>query len=235
MDTEDESIMLQRKQTLSEIVSDRIKTYISTNNLHPGDRLPSEKEIIEMLEVSRTAVREALKTLQSQGIIEIRQGIGIFVKEINLQGLFKEVSPFLKLDKTKFKEVIDTRIILEIGAVELAINHFQLDKIMQMEYWNNIIYEKALNGEKPKNEDSYFHNALFLATGNETYIQLSSIVNEYFKLNQLEEIVNTEAFMISHKEHKSIIDSIIKKDKEMAKHEMKKHLSHLYDLIDDDK
>ena len=49
--------MLQRKQTLSEIVSDRIKTYISSNNLHPGDRLPSEKEIIEMLEVSRTAVK----------------------------------------------------------------------------------------------------------------------------------------------------------------------------------
>lgn len=225
--------MLLRKQTLAEIVSERIKTFISENNCEPGERLPSEKEIIDMLGVSRTIVREALKTLQSQGIIEIKQGVGIFVKEIMLQGLFKDISPFIKFDKLKFKEFIDTRIILELGAIELAIEHYHLDKIEQMTYWNETILEKTRIGENAKNEDLYFHSSLFKATGNETFIQLSSIITEYFNMNQLEEIVDLNSLLISYEEHKSIINSIINKDVDKAKQMMKMHLSRLYDFINE--
>ncbi|MEK3888608.1 FadR/GntR family transcriptional regulator [Bacillus sp. FSL K6-3431] len=223
--------MLERKQTLAEIVSDRIKTFIAENNCQPGERLPSEKEIIDMLGVSRTIVREALKTLQSQGIIEIKQGIGIFVKEIKLQGYFKNISPFLKLDKLKFKELIDTRIILELGAIELAVEQYHLDKIKQMSHWNNLFLEKVKNGEKPKNEDLYFHRSLFDATCNETYIQLSTIIAEYFNMNQLEQIVDFEDYISSYEEHKSIITLLINKETEKAKQAMKVHLHHLYDIL----
>lgn len=228
-----EKSMLLRKQTLAEIVSERIKTFISENNCEPGDRLPSEKEIIDMLGVSRTIVRESLKTLQSQGIIDIRQGIGIFVKEIKLQGLFRDISPFIKFDKVKFKEFIDTRIILELGAIELAIEHYQIDKIKQLTYWNEAILEKTKMGISAKNEDLYFHSSLFKATGNETFIQLSSIITEYFNMNQLEEIVELVELLNSYEEHKAIIQSIMDKDLEKAKQTMKIHLSHLYDLINE--
>ncbi|CAM4176455.1 FadR/GntR family transcriptional regulator [Lederbergia lenta] len=223
--------MLERKKTLAEIVSDRIKTFISENNYQPGKRLPSEKEIMDMLGVSRTIVREALKTLQSHGIIEIKQGVGIFVSEIKIQGFFKNVSPFIKLDKVKFKELIDTRIILELGAIELVIEHYHLDKIKKMSHWNDLILEKVENGEKPKNEDLYFHRSLFDATCNETYIQLSNVIAEYFKMNQLEEIVDFEDYIASYKEHKSIITLLINKETEKAKLAMKAHLYHLYDIL----
>ncbi|MBS4197152.1 FadR/GntR family transcriptional regulator [Lederbergia citri] len=226
-------MLVQRKQTLSEVVSARIKSYISENKCQPGDRLPTEKEIIEMLGVSRTIVREALKTLQSQGIIEIKQGLGIFVKEIKIQSIFRNISPFLTIDKVKFKEVIDTRIILELGAINLAINHYDLDKIKQMSYWNEALLEKAKKGEKPKTEDLNFHRSLMKATGNETYIQVSSIISEYFNMNHLEEIVDLEQYVASYKEHQSVIDCILNKDAEKAKQAMEEHLCHLYDLLND--
>nr|WP_249306167.1 FadR/GntR family transcriptional regulator [Lederbergia citrea] len=222
-----------RKQTLAEVVSDRIKTYISEEKCLPGDRLPSEKEMINMLGVSRTIVREALKTLQSQGIIEIKQGSGIFVKEIKLLSLFKKISPLLKLDKVRFKELIDTRIILELGAIDLAIKNYDVDQIKQMAIWNEAILEKAKKGEKPKSEDLHFHSALFNSTGNETFIQLSSFISEYFNMNHLEEIVNLDGYIVSYKEHQLIIDSIMSKDVEKAKQAMKNHLHHLYDLLDE--
>jgi GntR family transcriptional repressor for pyruvate dehydrogenase complex len=225
--------MIQRKQTLSEIVSSRIKTYITENNCQPGDRLPSEKEIIEMLGVSRTIVREALKTLQSNGIIEIKQGVGIFVKEVQLQSLIQNIYPFLQYDKTKFKEFLDTRIILELGAIELAINHYQLDKINQMSFWNDAFFEKATKGEKPKKEDLFFHRSLFIATGNETFIQLSSIITDYFNANKLEMVTSINAHMTSFKEHKLVVDSIISKDITTAKQTMKEHLNRLYSFIED--
>ncbi|MCR2822502.1 FadR/GntR family transcriptional regulator [Lederbergia panacisoli] len=141
-------MFVQRKQTLSEVVSERIKSYISENKCQPGDRLPTEKEIIDMLGVSRTIVREALKTLQSQGIIEIKQGLGIFVKEIKIQSILRNISPFLTIDKVKFKEVIDTRIIFELGAIGLAINHDDPEKIKQMSYWNEALLVKAKKWRK---------------------------------------------------------------------------------------
>ncbi len=225
--------MLQRKQTLAQIVSDRIKTFIAENNCQPGDRLPTEKEIIHMLGVSRTVVRESLKALQSQGIIEIKQGVGIFVKEVQLQSFFKEISPFLKLDQAKFKELIDTRIILELGAVELAVRHYQPDMIKRLSYWNELIYEKASQGDRPKEEDLHFHNALFKATGNETFIQLSSIIAEYFHMNQLEKIVPPDEYLMAFKEHQTIIEAIIQQDIAQAKHAMKQHLIRLYRFLED--
>ncbi|MBS4202210.1 FadR family transcriptional regulator [Bacillus sp. FJAT-49732] len=226
-------MLIQRKQTLSEVVSERIKSYISENKCLPGDRLPTEKEIIEMLGVSRTIVREALKTLQSQGIIEIKQGLGIFVKEIKIQSILRKISPFLTIDKIKFKEVIESRIILELGAIDLAINHYDIEKIKQMSFWNEALLEKAKVGEKPKKEDLNFHRSLMNATGNETFIQLSSIITEYFNMNHLEEIVDLEQYVASYKEHQSVIDSILKKDVDKAKQSMETHLHHLYDLLDD--
>ncbi|MBS4208670.1 FadR/GntR family transcriptional regulator [Bacillus sp. FJAT-50079] len=223
--------MQLRKQTLAEIVSNRIKNYIADHNFQPGDRLPSEKEMIEMLAVSRTIVREALKTLQSQGIIDIKQGTGIFVKEIELHSYLKNISPFLKVNKVKFKELIDSRIILELGAIELAIENYHLEKINQMSYWNDALLEKTKRGEKPKSEDLYFHKALFHATGNETFIQLSSIITEYFNMNHLEEVVNLDDYTTSYKEHKLVIDSIINKNMDDAKLAMRTHLQHLYNLL----
>ncbi|KRG14018.1 hypothetical protein ACA29_06520 [Lederbergia galactosidilytica] len=83
--------MRKRKPTLSEIVIERIKTHIAEHQYQSGDQLPSEKEMIQMLGVSRTAVREALKSLQSQGIIEIRPGVGLFVTEVHLQNYLKNI------------------------------------------------------------------------------------------------------------------------------------------------
>jgi len=226
-------LIVQRKQTLSEVVSERIKSYISENKCQPGDRLPTEKEIIETLGVSRTIVREALKTLQSQGIIEIKQGLGIFVKEIKIQSILRKISPFLTIDKKKFKEVIDTRIILELGAISLAIEHYDTEKLEQMSFWNEALLEKAKRGEKPKNEDLNFHRSLIKATGNETFVQLSSIISEYFNMNHLEQIVELDEYVASYKEHKLVVDSILAKDVETAKQAMETHLNHLYDLIDD--
>ncbi|MEH7380500.1 FadR/GntR family transcriptional regulator [Bacillus sp. JJ1533] len=224
--------MIKRKQTVTEIVIDRIRTYITENQCQPGDRLPTEKEIVDMLGVSRTSVREALKSLQSNGIIEMKQGSGIFVKEVKLQNVLKSLSPFLHYDQAKFKEIIDTRMILELGAVELAIEHDQVELIHKMKHWNELLLEKIKRGEKAKTEDFLFHKALFQATGNETFIQLSSMINDYFNMNQLEEVTEIEDYLNSYQEHKIIIEAIIDKNVNLAKNTMRTHLSHLYHFLD---
>ncbi|CAM4018090.1 FadR family transcriptional regulator [Paenibacillus alkaliterrae] len=223
--------MISKKQTLSSIVNERIKQFIVENDLRPGDRLPSEKEMMDKLNVSRTIVREGLKTLQSNGIIEIKPGSGIFVKEVSISDIFEQVSFGMKVDKVKFKEIIDTRIIIEQGAIELAIAHYDVSKIDKLIYWNNEIKGKIEHSIKAKHEDMQFHSALFFATGNETYFQFSKIINAYFDMNDFEKINELSDFKTAYEEHQNIIRYILNKDIHSAKNEMKKHLSPLYHYI----
>ncbi|MBO1004824.1 FadR/GntR family transcriptional regulator [Pseudogracilibacillus auburnensis] len=219
------------RKTLSEIASDRIKEYIAEKNYQPGDRLPSEKEIIDMLGVSRTIVREALKTLQSQGWIEIKQGLGIFVSDIQLESIIQNMSPFITFDFKRMKDVIDTRIVLELGAIELVIEHDQIDNIKELVKWNESYLKKALRGEIPKKEDMFFHQSLFKATNNETYIQLSSFITKYFDMSQSEEKISVDEYKAAYEEHKMIIDLIFLKKKEEAKQVMRQHLQPLYNRL----
>lgn len=224
--------MISKKQTLSSIVNERIKHYIVENDLRPGDRLPTEKEMMDQLNVSRTIVREGLKTLQSNGIIDIKPGSGVFVKEVSISEIFEQVSFGMKVDKVKFKEIIDTRIIIEQGAIELAIEHYDVKKIDKLIYWNNEIKGKLEHSIKAKHEDMQFHSALFFATGNETYFQFSKIINAYFDMNDFERINELSDFKTAYEEHRNIIHYILNKDIHSAKNEMKKHLSRLYHFID---
>src|SRR5699024_11901738 len=68
-----------KKTSLVEIAAERIKQNIIENNLRPGDRFLSERELTQQLEVSRTVIREALRSLSSIGIVEVRKGGGVYV------------------------------------------------------------------------------------------------------------------------------------------------------------
>ena len=69
---------IQRTSLQSEIIR-YIQNYIQENNLKPGDRLPSQEKLIEMMGVSRTSLREAMKTLEARNVLEAKNGKGIYV------------------------------------------------------------------------------------------------------------------------------------------------------------
>ena len=71
---------IQRVPLQYEIIS-YIENYIEENNLKAGDRLPSQAELLEMMGVSRTALREAIKTLEAKNVLEVKNGKGVYVKD----------------------------------------------------------------------------------------------------------------------------------------------------------
>src|SRR5690625_938436 len=81
-----------RSAPLYRRVAEELERYISTNKLKPGDRLPSERELAERLEVSRTVIRESLRMLNITGIINIRIGQGAFVGEPEMARLLSVVT-----------------------------------------------------------------------------------------------------------------------------------------------
>ncbi|MWR20550.1 GntR family transcriptional regulator, partial [Helicobacter pylori] len=87
-----------RQPVISEAVRDYIKEYIFAHNLQPGSPLLPESQLVEELGVSRSSVREAVKALQSLGLIEVRRGDGLYVRATNFDAITEILSFNLRLN-----------------------------------------------------------------------------------------------------------------------------------------
>ncbi|MBP1990798.1 FadR/GntR family transcriptional regulator [Paenibacillus eucommiae] len=218
-------MQIPKKRTLSDIVTERIKSYILNNRLVAGDKLPSEKELIEQLGVSRTVVREALKILQMVGVIRIKSGEGIFVDDPSLKSVVSHFSFQWRNDATKMNELLETRIVLELGAIDMAIKHYSPALIEEMEIWNEKIRVKKNGFDQ---EDLGFHRSLFQATGNSVYLQLSEILTDFFNAVHTDNFHYEQELRQSFEQHAEIISWIKRKNAKMAKQIMMLHLEPLY-------
>jgi DNA-binding FadR family transcriptional regulator len=218
---------IPEKVNLSQIVSDRVKGYIVDHELKEGDKLPSEKQLIELLGVSRTVVREALKSLETVGLIKIKTGDGIYVDAMSLKPVLDQVSFRWKRNTRRMKELWATRRILELGALEMAIERYDLQAIEQMERYNRDMSEAIARGVLPIEEDLQFHRALFQATGNETFFELSEVLTDFFTTIRETHFNKSGNLLMSYNEHVEIIRCIKEKDAAGAKQMMEQHLKPL--------
>lgn len=225
---------IPEKVNLSHIVGERIKSYILEHDMVAGDRLPTEKQLIEALGVSRTVVREALKLLELLGIIRIRAGDGIYVDSVSLKPLMEHVSFRWKQNKQKMKELLATRRILELGAVEMAVQRYDLEAISEMEGWTEAMADAIRQGKPPYEEDLQFHRVLFQATGNVTYYELSEVLTDFFATVRELHFGRPEDSLISLVEHRNIVLGIRERNMEMAKREMELHLLPLHRFLDEE-
>ncbi|MBI4560568.1 MAG: FadR family transcriptional regulator, partial [Candidatus Rokubacteria bacterium] len=91
----------------------QIRTLISEGKLRSGDQLPPERELAESFKVSRTSVREALRALESIGLIEIRAGEGTFVREISVESLIEPLALVILTQREAVGELFEARRLLE--------------------------------------------------------------------------------------------------------------------------
>ncbi|TMV48757.1 FadR family transcriptional regulator [Paenibacillus mesophilus] len=213
-----------KKETLSHMVSDRMKQFIEEQQLNPGDKLPSEKELIQRFSVSRTVIREALKSLEIIEIIEIKPGDGIYVKDQSLRNITGHISSQLKRNKEKMNDLLEVRRYLELNAIEMTILRSDEQLLKRLEFWIDQMEMKISMGEPPIEEDLQFHRSLFLATGNKIFAELSEFLYEFFHDIRKERFELLGNSRISLQEHKEIYQCMLNKDITGAKTGMLKHL-----------
>ncbi|MDW7669976.1 MAG: GntR family transcriptional regulator, partial [Bacillota bacterium] len=109
-----------KNKKIHQQVSEEIQKMILSGELKLGDKLPAERKMAEMLNVSRTSIREALRSLEIIGIIESRQGEGNFISENFDQVGLEPMSLIFTLKNGKFKDILEIRNIIEIEAAGLT-------------------------------------------------------------------------------------------------------------------
>ena len=131
---------LLRKRLFEGIV-DRIKAQIKSGQLSPGDQLPAERELAEKMSVSRTSVREALRTLEIMGYIEIKAGEGVFVKQVTFDDLLEPIMGALSVDKDLILDLLDVRDIIEVEMTKKAVMNASEEDLSRIE--NAIVNAEA--------------------------------------------------------------------------------------------
>ena len=120
---------IQRTSLQSEIIR-YIQNYIQENGLKPGDRLPSQEKLIEMMGVSRTSLREAMKTLEARNVLEAKNGKGIYVGSQEVNDLLRLID-FAK-EKELLLDTLEVRKILEREILRMVIHSATREELEEL-------------------------------------------------------------------------------------------------------
>ncbi|MGQ9473234.1 MAG: FadR/GntR family transcriptional regulator, partial [Candidatus Caldatribacteriaceae bacterium] len=196
-------------------VQEAIKRYILENKLKPGDRLPTEQELTELLGVSRTSLREALKSLQALGIIEIKPGEGTIVRAFNFDPILKSLLYNLIFESTELFEILQVREALELHFLKQTIERITPEELLSLEKILLNMKEKAQKGQLFDEEDAAFHRLLFVPVKNSLLLSLLDIFWEV--LHRLREPIEVERDPLgSFERHRKLFNAVKGRDIEKA-------------------
>jgi GntR family transcriptional repressor for pyruvate dehydrogenase complex len=108
------------RSTLAQDVANQLITLVLGGHLLPGDRLPSQQELTEQLQVGRSTVREALRTLNAIGLVEFKQGHGTFIKQLDVQALIRPELLAYVIDRKRTEQLFEARQTIEPEIARLA-------------------------------------------------------------------------------------------------------------------
>ncbi len=156
-------------------VQDALRSYVIDNRLQPGDRLPAETALANRLGVSRNVVREAIKALEAQGLLEVRVGLGVFVKAADLDDFLTNFAYNLLFDGQSVVELYDVRRRLELSYAHEAVHELTGESLAEME---RLFAEMEAQFREDKEfilQDLALHRTLFNSIGNGTLLKLFDI------------------------------------------------------------
>jgi GntR family transcriptional repressor for pyruvate dehydrogenase complex len=217
---------IARRKTY-ELVAERLVALIGDRSFQPGDQLPTERELTASFEVGRSSVREALRMLESQGVIRSANG-GAFVVSDAAYPLNSSLRLLLTLDEsTRLHDVIELRSILECEAAALAAERHSPDHLTYMDW---AITEMTKGLEKTEGDafidaDLHFHLAIAEATGNRVLLHSMHAVRDVIRrmLMTVFHLPGSAARAIE--EHRAIRAAIAAGDAPRARDEMRAHLA----------
>ncbi len=215
-----------RGPALSEEIRTYIKDYIVQNKLQAGDPLPPETQLMDELSVGRSSVREAVKALQSLGIVEIRRGDGLYVREINFDPILEVLDYSMRFDPHMFAEVFRVRVWLESAVIEDAVRQISDNDIRQLELlmqeWEDVVAAGELFSEM----DERFHCILYQSLHNRTLIMLLEVFWDAFENLDIEAIRDTDAD-VALKDHWDLLEAIKARNESLARERLIYHFSHV--------
>ncbi len=214
-----------RRSTIVEAIAQGLIRYIAENRLQPGDRLPSERKLAEMVGASRLPLREAVCVLKGLGLVEAKHGKGVFVKRLDLGTLFGMLSPLLKTQAdVDLDHLFQARLYLEKSIAEVAAAHRTEDNLQALGHALEGMRRNLHNRRAYVRHDLDFHQELARSSGNPIFhVFMASILDLLRELQFLyQDSVEFREAAIA--EHQAVFDAVALADGPRASDAMRQHI-----------
>jgi GntR family transcriptional repressor for pyruvate dehydrogenase complex len=214
-------------QRLSQEIAERIKAAIFDKKLIPGDRLPPEKELARVFGTSRTTAREAIRLLETSGMLMVKPGQdgGVFVIQPDIGPVQKIILDLIKTKQLTIAHFTDARMILEPNIAEAIMDNITKEEIELLEQ-NVTEAEKELEKEKPRNVslNIEFHKILIQSARNPLLSMvlglIFDILKTYLRSLKADKEIGTE--VVNH--HREILETIKRGDPGRLRELMVEHI-----------
>jgi GntR family transcriptional regulator, transcriptional repressor for pyruvate dehydrogenase complex len=220
-----------RKTKLYEEVAKQIERLIVEGGLKPGDKLPPERELAEMFEVSRSSLRDAIRTLELTGLLEPRQGEGTVVCDLSADSLVSPLANMLTRKRELVSELLDVRKMLEPPLAARAAAHASPEEVAYLEDILRRQKEKVGRGELAIEEDSEFHYTIAIAAKNSVVQKVLDVLMDLLRKSRERSLQVEGRRQRSLAGHRRILKAIRQRDSAAAERAMRRHLQEIEEIV----
>jgi GntR family transcriptional repressor for pyruvate dehydrogenase complex len=222
-----------KKIRLFERIVTQILDMVKSGELRPGDRLPTERDLALELHVSRTAIREALRSMELMGIIESKVGGGTFIREMTLENLMDPFAGVLAKNGRLIIELIEVRMLLEVEIAKLAARKINAAKTEVLEQTLVLMEKEVKDGGLGLKGDNAFHQALADAADNLALMSITRLCSELLNSTRKAALEALKNKMTGVEHHKAIFEAVKAGNETEAGSLMLNHLKVAYqNLLD---
>jgi GntR family transcriptional repressor for pyruvate dehydrogenase complex len=220
-----------KKTRIHEEVVNQIHDLIKEGKFKAGDQLPSERELAETFRVSRTSVREALRALETEGLIISRTGTGNFIAELPVESLIAPLAKLLIEEKTALADIFELRKLIEPHIAVLAAERATKKDIERMKGILEKQAEAVERGESGVEADAELHFAIGQATQNQALEKLVSGLMEILSHSREESLQTSGRRKASIESHRKIVAAIEQHDQTRAQEAMIHHIENVEENV----
>ncbi|MBC3372501.1 FadR family transcriptional regulator [Pseudomonas sp. SWRI92] len=205
-------------------IADQLRNYIAQGDFKTGSRLPPERDLTQLLGVSRPSLREALIALEIDGEIEIKMGSGVYVRARPESGKNRSMT----LGESP-SELMQARALIEGESVVLACLHGKKSDYRYLQACIDAMRASIANGQPPLEDDRRFHHHLAKMSGNSALVRIiTALFDERhtpISAHLSKHSENTQTWEAAVAEHEAILHALASKDVFGAQTSMRQHLN----------
>ena len=210
---------------LYEDIVQEFSSLIRQGVLKPGERLPSERVLADQLQVSRSSVREALRSLELQGLVISKRGSGTFINTDNLESMVALLASTLTSGADTLKHIFEMRHMLEPQIAALAAQRANKQEVAELESILEDQVKEIADGGTGVDSDTAFHFAMASATHNSALVKVVSAVEDILRRSRNQSLQEPGRPQRSLASHREILGMIHSGDAAGARRAMEYHLT----------
>ena len=218
---------IKPKDRLYQEIVDQIQQQILSGALKPGDQIPAERDLADRFGVSRTAVREAIKSLTEKGLIEVFVGRGTFVTNLSPDRVVESMTLLLRNEPHNVQSLQEARELLEPPAARLAAERRTDENLARLRAITAELEQESGVSPRLIDGDTEFHVEVARATGNPVLVLVSQTIVALLRSERLYRVDFEARLPRSLDQHREIIDAIADRDGDRAAAAMLDHLQYV--------